>query len=182
MTISKEPIIESKFLDSDLWFHGYSDIQSPNRQNSLISTSEVSIRDTFNRAGLEAYKLSVAPIERLPQAVDFVLSDSETDILVEIDGPTHFLKARHSNGVKALPYDGKTLFRSSLMHKQSPDSTILRIDYKICNSLLECRKEAQFHFCQKLFHAAASQNPGVYRTSLEGDAVQPLFSNERAFA
>jgi hypothetical protein len=171
--------------DADLWFRGSSDFTNP-QGKPTHSAAEEELCCIFNKAGFKAEVLKKPTIQSLPQAIDIRIFDPKTKktIYVEFDGDTHFLNTQKAK--EQLRYNGQTIFRSGLIHKEAPDLHILRIDMNILVQLKEWDKNNARTSSGKLrsdlacglfFDRTVNQDPDMYRAQM--DSKHPVVSMTR---
>lgn len=171
--------LKKQLFDADFWFTGSSTVENPKNRRSHISGSEMGLQRIFTQAHMDIPHTRGPVLPTLPQAVDFVVEKDNQRMLVELDGPSHFLRASGPDpSRRQFPYNGQTLFRSALIQRLAPEERLLRIDYDICNTVIKSSSDCRHAFCARLFHAAVNQEPGVYRACLTGEPVQPLFTRD----
>lgn len=111
-------------FDSFLHFGWTSPCEYPGSEG-ITSYSEQQLKRWFDKAGFNTER----PSNLLPyfeDAVDFPARKNEQTLLVERDGPMHFLADPTHQDPDNPRYNGSTIFQSRLIHRQRPDLPILR--------------------------------------------------------
>ncbi len=159
-------ISKRQIRDADMWFSGDSNINTP-LQREIRSSLEEGLLFAFIKAGYNTDDGS-SLVSRFKQSIDFKVSKKNSSILVEVDGPTHYVR-NQSGGIR---HNGTTLFRSALLNKFAKDEIIVRVGYPELVRVLKDKndKNGVFRniFCKAVFDKFVGESPGVYSFELAG--------------
>lgn len=161
--LSRSRSNQKQIHDSYIWFTGQSPVANPLQTEDKSSLERQIIR-RLDELGYDTFTQD-KPIKGLNQAIDFSVSHTGGQrILVEIDGPTHFLFAP-AEGVSV--FSGKTIFRSALCHKLSPHSIIVRMPSGSAESWLALRQpKPQRAAIDNFIGQTLARGGGVYTANL----------------
>ncbi len=159
--------------DADLFFTGASTLNNPDREET-ISNDEKRLADIFRAAGYKVYKSETCPIPHLHQAIDFTVEDKKGDkVHIECDGPTHFHNP-DAKDIRNLKYDLSTRFRSALMTLLAPDARIVRIDFRMLETLIKTKPQTQKKYCTSVFNTALNRGAGCYHASMTKELLTDM--------
>ncbi len=135
--------------------------------NNSSSKSEIRLRDIFETTGrLRAEKDHVIPYVASP--VDIRLDVKGRDIIVEMDGITHFNFT--FNGERR--YNGQTLLNSAVKAKMADKAHLLHIDDCSYNYLYyRCNHDEQGRIARMILEDAVVRGAGNYRVILNESQI-----------
>ncbi len=167
------PEAQRQVRDSDLWFTGKSKVLNPEREGT-VSGFERKVGTLFKDAGYSIKGEAPNCLKAFfGESIDFPVSRGGETILVEVDGPDHYVRNWKTGLVR---HNGATLFQSALMQKFAPEDIILRIGYEQVDPVLELDPDDSLRtaFCDNVFHHFSTQQPGAYGLKSQNGIVYSL--------
>ncbi len=106
--------------DALLWFMG--ETPQPRIEDDVKSLYETDVAKAFSRAGTKVDE--GVKIKNPNHTIDLKVTFNNTNIFIECDGPSHFIKSIDDH--KMYP-NGSTIFQTMLVAKSNPDALLLRL-------------------------------------------------------
>jgi hypothetical protein len=139
-----------RLATANLWFN-HSDSENIFVENSCtISKFEKKLSTLFNEAGFSPCpeKLYIPALNR---PVDDCIMVGDQEILIEADGPYHYLSklSEDRKDYICAGYNGSTYLQTGLLKLLKKDSYLLRVDYRIAYEVFEQDKNLKDLFARK---------------------------------
>ena len=172
------PMIDGLKLDNEYRFNStllkqvcaYLNVECdyPDRvQSETVSIWEKSLRKEFKKVAGFVYDENAGVPKGLQHIPDIVGEYRGKKIVIEADGPPHFIQML--DGGKQ--FDGSTRLQTVLLTRALPDARILRLNYDDVNDTNPR--------LQKLLNALASNKPGAYKSKQNAGGrptIMPFFA------
>ncbi len=132
------------------------------------SSWETSLEFAFRQKGFENQGGFISQLNR---KVDFHLKYDGREIIIEADGPSHFIK---DEPLEKFHFNGSTLLQTALLRKLHPDAVIIRLRYLDMNgfkALHHADPHDQGTLADKLAELFKTTPPGAYQTEFEHDEL-----------
>lgn len=133
------------------------------QENTLTGHHEKNMRDLFHWAGFPPDK-TPHTIADLAHKVDLSFTGIKTPLLLELDGPHHFILDEED---KIISYNGNTWFQTALITKLAAQAILMRLPFAVSDVILNQPHERQAEFAEIVRQAAAEIPSGAYDIRLD---------------
>jgi hypothetical protein len=151
-----------------LWFDMPTVFEMPDSDNIASKAEDNFARFLIEPCGFDVLQTSDF-IEALKHTPDIEVriptnKGASVSILIEIDGPTHFLYVPDEQTGRYVPdeINGKTAFQSAMIHKFTPEKPLLRLPVHIAEEMMDRRATSGPQIAQGLVGKMVQYGPGVY--------------------
>lgn len=143
-----------------LWFDWENDAPMPD-SDQRSSKREIRLRGIFTASGFNP-KQDDATLDDLHHKPDIHLEHQGQDIILEVDGPTHFLEVMNEITGQRDPagFTGRTLFMSALINKLAANAILIRLPYPAVDRILQEDPLQQKQILTSLLDQAANAEQG----------------------
>lgn len=155
----------SQFKLAALWFGNSSFSQYKCHSTEGISNFERNLRKAFISSGAIVLSTEDSYLAELDRNPDIYIFDRKKDIMIEYDGPYHFVQDLDGN----LYYDGGTKLQNALMGKLYPEHLVIRLNY-LDGEHIRFNSNMDVLVEKLTAHFSATQ-PGVYETCIEEEQL-----------
>lgn len=158
-------------LDMPLIPHGVS--------NDSPSLTEELMEREFISQGFPLMDKAAHFIPQLNRKVDFIFAGKSRKIILEMDGPAHFIRNDETGTVH---FNGSTQFQTALLNKVFPDDVIIRLNYLDVIAFKAAREQHaldNIDLIERLGTLFKDAAPGMHQSCFENGRLQlkPMFGH-----